>query len=570
MKIRHLDVKNFRGIQTLDWIVPDSNIICLIGRGDTTKSTILDAIRYALFPAWNPSFDEFDFFQTNTDSNLEITLTLGMLPEDFLSDAKYGLYLRGWDSARKRIVDEPGEGLEEVITVRLTVDKNLEPKWTVICDRLEEGKPFKVGDRAKAYATYIGAYADTHLTWSKHSALSRITDAENIIGLLSEASRAAKQALNSDRETKLANFDSAASVAEGIAKNFGVPVSEEGAYKAQLDTGAINIRMGGLSLHDQQIPLRRLGLGSRRMLTFGIQQEGLSEPHITLIDEVEIGLEPHRIARLLKKLNEDNRGQYFITTHSPAVLRELTVEQLSVVQIEDHQVVVTCAAIPSIKDNIQGKIRKGAEAFLAKKIIVCEGATEVGICRGLDHHWTLQGTEPFSFYGVALFDAGGGNKIKTTAEAIKSLGYEVLVIGDSDASDGFSAAHATALRGLGVSVLRWEGDVSIEEYFFKNLSWEAVKRSIDTAISMHGDKVLQQVKAQQQGLADDHNSWVDTAALREAIGRASLGGNNGENAWFKRQDRAGEWILSIREFLDDNTTAIGAHIGTIKTWVTNA
>lgn len=566
----HLNIKNFRGIQNLNWVLPESNIICLIGRGDTAKSTILDAIRYTLFPAWNPSFDEFDFFQTDTDSNIEITLTLGALPEDFLSDAKYGFYLRGWDNNRKLLIDEPGDGLQEVITVRLIVDKNLEPKWTIICDRFEEGKPFKVGDRAKAYATYIGAYADTHLTWSKNSALSRITDAENITELLSEASRAAKQALNSDRETKLTSFDSAASVAEGIARNFGVPVSEEGAYKAQLDTGAINIRMGGLSLHDQQIPLRRLGLGSRRMLTFGIQQEGLNEPHITLIDEIEIGLEPHRIARLLKKLNEDDRGQYFITTHSPAVLRELTVEQLSVVQIESHQVTVTYAAIPSLKDNIQGKIRKGAEAFLAKKIIVCEGATEVGFCKALDHYWTSQETEPFSFYGVALFDAGGGSNIKSTAGAIKSLGYEVFVIGDSDASDGFSEAHATALRGLGMSVLRWEGDVSIEEYFFKNLPWDAVKKSVDMAISMHGDKVLQQVIAQQQGLVDDHNSWVDTVGLREAIGRASLGNSNRENAWFKRQDRAGEWIFSIGESLSDGNTTIGAHIASIKTWVTNA
>ena len=152
--------------------MPESNIICLIGRGDSTKSTILDAIRYALFPAWNPTFDEFDFFQTDTNSNIEITLTLGALPEDFLSDAKYGLYLRGWNSIENLIVDEPGEGLEDVISVKLTLDKNLEPKWTVICDRFEERKSFKVGDRAKAYATYIGAYANTHLTWSKNSALS--------------------------------------------------------------------------------------------------------------------------------------------------------------------------------------------------------------------------------------------------------------------------------------------------------------------------------------------------------------------------------------------------------------
>ena len=61
MRIRHLSIQNFRGIQKLDWALPKTNLICLIGRGDSTKSSILDAIRFALFPTWNPSFEEFDW-----------------------------------------------------------------------------------------------------------------------------------------------------------------------------------------------------------------------------------------------------------------------------------------------------------------------------------------------------------------------------------------------------------------------------------------------------------------------------------------------------------------------------
>lgn len=569
MKIRHIEVKHFRGIQKLDWSVPESSVVCLIGKGDSTKSTILDAIRYALFQSWNPSFNEFDFYQTDTTTNIEITLTLGDLPDEMFSDNKFGLFLRGWDKGNNCLVDEPDEALENVITIKLTVDQNLEPKWNAICDRSEGGKPFTVGDRAKACATYIGAYADTHLTWSKNSALSRITKSENILGLLSETSRAAKEALNAQRAEKLASFDAAASAAEAIAKNFGVPVSEEGAYKAQLDTGAVNIRAGGLSLHDQAIPLRRLGLGSRRMLTLGIQQEGLNEPHITLVDEIEIGLEPHRISRLLKKLNQDERGQYFITTHSPVVLRELTVEQLSVVQIKDNEVFVVCAAIPSIRDNIQGKIRKGAESFLAKKVIVCEGVTEVGLCRGLDNLWTSDEFDPFSFHGVAMFDAGGGSSLKSSSIALKSLGYEVMVIGDSDADDGFSDATAGTLRDSGISVIRWEGDVSLEEYFFRKLPWDDVKKCIHLAVSWYGDKVFQQIQQQHQGLCNNPDSWTETSTLRDAIGKASLGGS-GNNAWFKRQDKAEELVSHIGAPLCDSSSDLGAHISDLKAWVVNA
>lgn len=63
------------------------------------------------------------------------------------------------------------------------------------------------------------------------------------------------------------------------------------------------------------------------MLLCGIQKMGLEEGHITLFDEVEFGLEPHRISRLLKHVREDKKGQYFLTTHSPVVLRELTIKR---------------------------------------------------------------------------------------------------------------------------------------------------------------------------------------------------------------------------------------------------
>ena len=84
-------------------------------------------------------------------------------------------------------------------------------------------------------------------------------------------------------------------------------------------------------LHDGEMPLRQLGLGSKRMLTTGLQTQTLRAQHVTLFDEVELGLEPHRIARLIEHLKADTTGQYFLTTHSPVVLRELTVEDLHIV-----------------------------------------------------------------------------------------------------------------------------------------------------------------------------------------------------------------------------------------------
>ena len=52
MKVRKLAIKNFRGIKELDWVLPIGNIFCLIGKGDSSKSTILESIRYVFYPQW--------------------------------------------------------------------------------------------------------------------------------------------------------------------------------------------------------------------------------------------------------------------------------------------------------------------------------------------------------------------------------------------------------------------------------------------------------------------------------------------------------------------------------------
>ena len=162
----------------------------------------------------------------------------------------------------------------------------------------------------------------------------------------------------------------------------------------------------------------------------GIEQQGLATPHITMIDEIEFCLEPHRITRLLKNLTEEENGQYFITTHSPVVLRQLTVVNLFVVQYSEQIVSIKPTQISGFEEVIQGKIRSGAECFLGKNVIVCEGATEIGICKGLETHLLGKGSDPFAFTGTNLFDAKGGSNVRVAAEAFQSLGYRVAVIVD--------------------------------------------------------------------------------------------------------------------------------------------
>ncbi len=566
MKIRHISIRRFRGINELDWSLPDSHLFCLIGRGDTTKSTVLDAIRYTFHPQWNLSFDDSDFYLCQIAEPFTIDITVGDLPDEFLDIAKHGNHLRGWHINNRTLQDEPEEGLEEVITVRLKVGSDLEPSWHVINDRLDDGVRFSPSDRAKAAVSLIGSYADKHLTWGRSSILTQMTDSDSISMALATAGRAAKDALDGKRADDLTNFDEAAKKAEAAARELGVPIAQ--GYKAHLDVSAVNVKQGGLSLHDGDIPLRQLGLGSRRMLTCGLQKQALNQPHITLFDEVEFGLEPHRIARLLKQVKEDTTGQYFLTTHSPVVLRELTVTDLYVLHVIDGKTIVVPINQPEIADSLQGKIRSGAEAFLAKKILVCEGATEVGFCRGLDNHWISQDKSSLAYQGVACYDANGANKVKGIATELKTLGYDVAVLVDSDAPGEFSEVDANVLRERSVDVIKWDGDLSIEERIFSDIPYDYVLGCVDCAENMYGAGIIDHIQTQYGvGFDRNRNNWEDTTELRAAIGKAAK--NSG---WFKRQDKAEEWFDILKDLTDRPDLAqtdFVQKIMQLRTWVDN-
>lgn len=565
MKIRRLKIKSFRGVSELEWSLPKGRIFCLIGKGDSAKSTILEAIRYVFYPQWNLTLSDSDFHKGNINDPIVIEATIGDLVDDFCSLKKYGQYLRGWDNDTLMVVDEPDDHLESVLTVRLTVGKDLEPQWVVTCDRTPEGVHFKQADRNKVSVGLIGAFSERQLSWATGTALSKLTEAQSLNELLADASRNARSSLDANRTEMLKNFDAAALRSQQIAKLLGVPVTD--AYKAHLDLNSINLRVGGLVLHDGEIPLRQLGLGSRRMLLCGIQKVGLEEGHITLFDEVEFGLEPHRITRLIKHIREDDRGQYFLTTHSPTVLRELTVEELYVVHRADGVVQVTPVAGKGLEEHgLQGKVRSSSDAFLAKKVVVCEGATEVGFLRGFDDYQVDSSKDPLSFHGVALLDVGGGSKVKAISKAFNALHYKVAAFADADADDQFSQADADQLSALDISVFMWSDKLSLEQRAFQDLPWVDVVVSVQLARDSFGYPVRDQVVSKfGSSLDSDLGTWEDSPELRKAIGDTAKKSN-----WFKDITRGDLWFRAIRPAFKDETfakTNLAVQLNQLWAWI---
>jgi hypothetical protein len=138
MQIRELTIERFRGINALSWR-PSSNVVCLVGPGDSTKTTILDAIELVLGSRWAVPLTDADFYGGDTAHSLTITAIVGQLPGALLKEEKYGLEIQGWD-ATDGLHDEPEPDDEPVLTVVFSADDSLEPTWRIVNDRRPEGR----------------------------------------------------------------------------------------------------------------------------------------------------------------------------------------------------------------------------------------------------------------------------------------------------------------------------------------------------------------------------------------------------------------------------------------------
>lgn len=139
-RIRKLEIRNFRAIRILDWC-PSSGVNCLIGPGDSGKSTVLDAIDFCLGARRNLVISDTDFHALDVTQPISIAATLGELPDSMLSIESFGEYLRGFDAATGTVEDEPRKGLETVLTVRFAVQSDLEPVWSLFSERTTSVDP---------------------------------------------------------------------------------------------------------------------------------------------------------------------------------------------------------------------------------------------------------------------------------------------------------------------------------------------------------------------------------------------------------------------------------------------
>ncbi|MGP9579073.1 ATP-dependent nuclease [Halomonas sp. AOP42-E1-40] len=535
-RIRKVEIQNFRALRSLDWY-PNEGINCLIGPGDSGKSSVLEAIDLCLGARRNLAIADTDFFELDVTKNICISLTLGALPDSLKNLETYGEYLRGFDASTKTIEDEPRKGFETVLTLRLTIQADLEPEWSLYSDRTAENESPRYlawKDRSALAPARLGNHPNYHLSWARGSVLNRLS--EERADISAELIQAAREARIGFGDKATSQLGATLGTVTATAQTLGIPVGA--AATALLDAHSVSFGDSAISLHSGEgIPLRSLGTGSSRLLLAGLHRAAAEAANIVLVDEIEYGLEPHRLTRLLNSLGAKEEPaplQVFMTSHSPVVLRELAGAQLFVVRpaVPSHQVLQV-----GDNDDVQSTIRCYPEAFLARAVIVCEGASEIGLIRGLDNYWTSQGHASLQAAGVSYVDAAGGDPDRCfyRGRSFQRLGYRVAVVQDNDKTP--TAEVVEEFITAGGYLLAWRDGRALEDELFSSLPAEAVSDLLARALELNSnDSVDEHIKTRSEGKANlatvlqEGETHQFSVATRTLLGTSSRIRRKG---WFK-------------------------------------
>ena len=562
-KIFDLSIKNFKGIKEFKYIFGKKDFICLIGRGDSGKTTILEAISLVLSPKWNIPFIDTDFYKCNIEESIEIEATLYDILEKLLRESKFALYTRGIDFNSNEVKDEIEDNLEIALSVKLVVDKTLEPKWYIVNERQEQIE-INSSDRALFKMFFISDYLDRHFSWNTGSPLYSLLKNQDSLeefdnSVILNSLRTAKAAIDN---SSFPTFDNVIENIKSTSKELGLNIND---ISTTVDFKEFMLKDDKVSLHENNIPLRLKGKGTKRLLSIAIQLELLKSGGIILVDEIEQGLEPDRAQHLAKMLRNAPYGQIFITTHSRDVLVELSYDNLFM--MKDSELI-------DFDESLQDCLRVSPEVFFAKRILVCEGATEVGFCRAINDYRIDKGMRNMSLLGVKITDGKGNNQIKYTKGFVETK-FSICLFCDSDVE--IVNNEKITLINNGVILCDCDNLYALEHQIFNDLPWNGVK----DLIALREEE--QEFSSIEQSLGDivkKHigtslsKNWFteDTIEIRKALGQLSTKKDKKQDkSWFKTIEKGyklGKICLNYYDSMNDNQR-LKQQIKILMEWIDN-
>lgn len=368
--IRRLKIDRFRGIESLTWY-PTPGVNIILGGGDIGKTTVLDGIGLLLYPTNTYSLTDADYWRRDYESEFIIEAVMSLPNAEAINQQPAMNWPWEWDGKNPELpADDGAEAANKphdpVYVVRVRGTSDLELVYEVVQpdDSIEI---FSVGLRRAIGLVRLAGddRNDRDLRLVQGSGLDRLLADKGLRGRLGQelAAEDVNKHLKDEAKTVLSALDT----------SFG-----KRALPTQLGLGitggpgiSLNALVGLTADKDGvTLPLATWGAGTRRLAALTIVDALQGERPITVIDELEKGLEPYRQRALMANLIVGG-AQVFITTHSAAALSAASEASLWYLDANRR-----LGRLPN--DKIARQQKSDPDVFLARLAIVGEGATEVG------------------------------------------------------------------------------------------------------------------------------------------------------------------------------------------------
>lgn len=420
-RIFKLTIQRFRGIQSLTWL-PAKGMNVILGGGDVGKTTVLEAIALLLSPSNTAVISEADYWARDSAQEFVIEAVMTLPDATGIGSQNTFAWPWAWNGQDAIAPSADGEGDlpasgEPVYRVRVRGTTELELAWEVMQPN-DEFDHFSTAVRRRIGLVRMSADErnDRDLRLVYGSALDRLL-ADNalrarigkqVAGLnlhesLNDKGKGAIELL----DTRMANAALPSALKLGLTTSQGLSI---GALIGLLAT------KNGVAL-----PLSSWGAGTRRMAALEIASSTDKEASVTLIDEIERGLEPYRLRKLINIL-AGQHGQIFLTTHSPVAISCAEAAHLWYLDS-----LGSIGALP--RDKIGPQQRRDPETFLARVAVIAEGPTEVGFLQYLLEK-AFEGN-PLD-HGVRVCDGQGNGATLDLLETLASSGLLFAGLADDE------------------------------------------------------------------------------------------------------------------------------------------
>lgn len=419
--IYHLSIERFRSMKTLSWH-PGKGLNVILGGGDIGKTTILDAIGLLLSPVNPATLSDTDYHVRKVEEGFVIEAIVALPPESKINNQVKPSWPWDWNGKEAVVPAEKGNGgtkSEPVYRVRVCGTPDLELTYEIVQPDGETNS-FPVALRRTIGLVRLSGddRNDRDLRLVQGSALDRLLSDKGLRSRLTSdlAEHGVKDGLTDDAKKALKDLDTAFKK-ESLPDRLDLAINGSQGLSVAAMIGLTADRNG------VQLPLTSWGAGTRRIAALAIAEQNQGEAPITLVDEVERGLEPYRQRSLMDKL-QAGKSQVFVTTHSPFSIA--AASQASIWYV-DHE-----GKIGALEPKKTARHRKtDPETFLSRITVVAEGETECGFVTALLEKALGPSLEQ---HGVHVSDGGGH---ESTLGLLEALGDGGLHFGGfADDEDG--------------------------------------------------------------------------------------------------------------------------------------